>query len=146
ASDGTVEAQRIGIRVIAPAVFLEVVDVAVVAPTATAAAVLRIATEASEGAAIDLRTSALGIETILHLQRQGAAQRVQTEHGVGPCENLHRVDRRERDQVPVDRVAEGFVDAHAVLVNGKTLRQPEERGGGEAAEVDVGLQRIVLGI
>ena len=46
-------------------------------------------------------------------------------------------------QVPVDRVAEGLVDAHAVLVDRQTLRRTEHRRGLEAAIQDVGLERVI---
>ena len=53
------------------------------------------------------------IEGVLHIQRDGAAQGVETEHGIV---TLHRqpVHGELRNQVPVDVVAEGFVEPRAV--------------------------------
>ena len=47
-----------------------------------------------------------------------------------------------RNQIPVDGVAEGFVDAHAVLIDREPLRRAGDRRGVEAAEEDVGLQVV----
>src|SRR5690606_27597937 len=76
--------------------------------------------------------------------RQRATERVQTEHGLRARDQLHGADGRQGNQVPIDRVAEGLVDAYAVLVHSKSLRQPEERRCRESAKVEVRLQRIVL--
>ena len=47
------------------------------------------------------------------------------------------------DQVPVHRIAERLVDAHAVLVDRQALRRAQHRRGLEAAVEQVGLQGIV---
>src|SRR5690606_16129557 len=54
------------------------------------------------------------------------------------------VDGRLRHERPVDGVAEGIVQAHAVLVDGEALRQTEQRRSDEAAVLQVRLQRVVL--
>jgi hypothetical protein len=78
------------------------------------------------------------------MRNERAAKCVQPEHRLRPGQHLHAVDGGHGDEVPVDRVAEGVVDAHAVLVNGQTLRQPQQWRRGKAAKVEIGLQRIVL--
>src|SRR5262249_48763968 len=45
---------------------------------------------------------------------------------------------------PIERVAEGFVDAYAVLVDGDPLRQAVDGRCAEAAILDVGLKDIAL--
>ena len=48
------------------------------------------------------------------------------------------------NQIPVDDVAEGLVDPCAVLEHRHALRCSQQRRGGEAAEIDVRLERIAL--
>ena len=50
-----------------------------------------------------------------------------------------------REEIPVDGVAERLVDADAVLIHDESLRQTEQRRRREAAELQVGLERIALG-
>ena len=54
--------------------------------------------------------------------------------------------RRFGQHVPVHRVPQRFVDAHAVLVNRYALRQAQQGRGGKAAILNIRLQRVVLGI
>jgi len=82
----------------------------------------------------------------LGLHRQGPTQGVETEHRVGPGHERHSGDRLLGNQIPVHRVAEGFVDAHAVDVHRQALGRAEQGRGGEAVIIDVGLKRIVLAL
>ena len=89
-------------------------------------AVLRRTLDASERAAHRVDFGALVVEAILHLHVDGSAQRVEAERGIVGHDG-DRPDRSGRDQVPVDGVAERFVDAHPVLVNRQSLRRTGDR-------------------
>jgi hypothetical protein len=96
---------------------------------------LRRTLDASERAAHRVDLGALIVEAILHLHVDGPAQRIETERGI-VGHHGDRPDRGGRNQIPVDGVAERFVDAHAVLVNRKSLRRarrPEMRRSRETA-------------
>ena len=85
-------------------------------------------------AAARILRAALGVD------RQRAAQRVESEHRVRAGNQLDAGDRRLRQQVPVDDVAERLVDAHAVLEHRQALGHAEQRRGREPAKVDVRLE------
>ena len=80
-------------------------------------------------------------EAVLHLHVDRAAQRIETESRI-VGHDRDRSYRGGRNQIPVDRVAERFVDAHPVLVNRKSLRCAGHRRSDEAAKLHVGLKRI----
>ena len=61
-------------------------------------------------------------EAVLHVQRDGAAERVETEKRIGPRQQLNRREGVLGNQVPVHNVGERFVDTHPVLEHGKSLR------------------------
>ena len=67
--------------------------------------------------------------------QNGTADVVQGGQQIGAA------NRKIGHQVPVDRVAEGFVDAGAVLVDREAGRGPENRRGGKAAKLQIGLKR-----
>ena len=52
------------------------------------------------------------------------------------------IDGVLRDEVPIDDVAEHFVDAHPVLIDGEPLRRADYRGSNEAAVIEVELELI----
>jgi hypothetical protein len=80
-------------------------------------------------------------EAVLHLDGEGAADGVETkDRAVG--HEREAADRHFRDEVPVDDVAIGLVDAHAVLVDRKSLRRSRHRRGDKTAVVDVALELI----
>ena len=72
---------------------------------------LRRTLDASERAAHRVDLGALIVEAVLHLHVDRSAQRVEAEGGIVGHDG-DRPDRSGRDQVPVDGVAERFVDAH----------------------------------
>src|ERR1051326_5309980 len=79
--------------------------------------VLRIAVEMTERAALPFALEAPIGETVLHLQTDRTAEGVQPEHRVvGP--HIGTLDRVGRDQVPVHRVAKGFIEPDAIHING----------------------------
>ena len=81
-------------------------------------------------------------ETVFHVDDDGAAQRVEPIDRIG-ADDRDAVDGDVGNQVPVQRVAESLVDAHAVLIDGKTFRRAQHGRRLEAAEQNVGLKRVV---
>ena len=113
-------------RKIAPAAVVDVLERDVGRSRSTAGAGLRGDLRAPEraGARIDLR--ALISEAVLHAEHDGAAERIEPEHGVA-AHDRDIVDSVGGQEVPVDDVTEGLVDAHAVLVDSEPLRNAVER-------------------
>ena len=126
---------------LAVTVVVRAVDFDVGAPWPDLLAPLQRALRAAVGAAHQVERRPLKVEAILHLHGHGAAESIEAEGRI-VADDLHRLHGLGRDQVPVDRVAEGFVDAHAVLIDGQALRRTLDRRGGKAAEVKVGLQVV----
>src|SRR5205809_4936861 len=102
---------------------------------------LRRTLDPPERAAHRVDFGALVIEAILHQHVDRSAQRVEAERRIVGHDG-DRPDRSGRDQVPVDGVAECFVDAHPVLVNRKSLRSTGHRGSNKTAKLDVWLKWI----
>ena len=94
---------------------------------------------------ISSTSAALVIEAVLHLDRDRAAERIESENRVAR-EHVEPVDRPLRDEVPVHRVAEGLVDAHAVLVDRQALRHADHGRSLKAAVLHVGLERVPRGV
>ena len=99
-------------------------------------AILRRTLDASERAAHRVDFGALIVEAILHLHVDGSAQRIEAERGIIGHDG-DRPDRSGRDQVPIDGVAERFVDAHPVLVNRQSLRSTGDRRRNETSKLYV---------
>ena len=106
-------------RAVAPAVVVERVGRDVAGDVADLLARLKRDRAATERAAAHLRLGALPDEAVLHLDRQRAAERVEPVDRIVRDE-VDPLNRIFRDEVPVHRVAENLVDAHAVLID----RQP----------------------
>ena len=109
------------LRVITPAVFLEPVAGDVPAKRTGAAAMFQFQIAPPEAAAGDFDLAARMAKTTLGADGQSTAQRVQTKHRVGARHQVNTGNRRMRQQIPVHRIAERFVDAHAVKINRQTL-------------------------
>ena len=140
-----VEAREPRRRLVAPAVILEAFGGEIEPPLALAHAVLQRAADAAVGAAGRIDFEAVISEAVLHLQVDGAAQCVEAEGGVvGP--DVGAADGNRRDQVPVDGIAEGFVDADALHVDGEPLRGALQRGGGKAAIAQVLDEAVALNV
>src|SRR4029077_18225686 len=92
---------------------------------------------AAPGAVLDRKARARKFEPTLGRYGECAAQRIEPEYGVGAGDDREAGDRGRRDQVPVDRVAEGLINAHTVDEHGNALRRAQDRRGGKAAEVHV---------
>ncbi|MPN24114.1 hypothetical protein SDC9_171508 [bioreactor metagenome] len=83
-------------------------------------------------------------EAALGADGQRPAQGVEAESRIRTGDQVDAGNRRMGNQVPVHGIAEGFVDAHAVDVDRQSLRGAEQRRGGEAAVVEVGLVGVAL--
>src|SRR5262249_54291582 len=80
-----------------------------------------------------------------HLEAYRAAERIEAESRiVGP--DIGATDGDGRDQVPVDGVAEGFVDADTLHVDREPLRGALQRRGGEAAIAQVWCELVALDV
>src|SRR2546430_4269399 len=108
-------------RLVAPAVVLESLAGDIERPFPIPDAILQPATDAAVGAARGVEFRAAIGEAVLHLEAYRSAERVETEGRiVGP--DVGAADGNGWDEVPVDRVAEGFVDADALHVDRQSLR------------------------
>jgi hypothetical protein len=131
-ADIGVDPPQLGGRTVAPAVVVDRIGEDIERDVALPHADLRLSGAPPERAAAQLGLAALVVEAIFHLDRDGAAQRVEPEHRVARVD-VEPLDRPVRDEVPVDRVAERLVDAHAVLIDRETLRHADDRRRHEAA-------------
>jgi len=104
---------------------------------------LRRALDPPERAAHGIDLGAVIAEAILHLDVDGPAEGVQPECGI-VGHHGDRFDGGGRNQIPVDGVAERFVDTHAVLVHGEPLRRAGHRRSDEAAELHIGREWIAV--
>ena len=78
---------------------------------------------------------------VFHLERERTAGGVEAVDGIAGNER-QLVDGVLRDEIPIDDVAENFVDAHAVLIDGEPLRRAEDRRRDEPTIVEVELELI----
>src|SRR5262245_11008402 len=132
-------------RLVAPAVIFDALRSKVEAPFSIPNAVLQPTAEATVGAARGVEFRAAIGEAVLHLEADRAAERVETEGRiVGP--DVGASDGNGWDEVPVDGVAEGFVDADTLHVDRKPLRGALQRRGCEAAITQVRGELITLGV
>ncbi len=138
-SEGLLDGAR---RELAPAVFVEIVAREEVVEVAGRAAGRAFERAASERAAVRFDFAAGIVVAVLRAHHQRAAERVEAEHRIGARHQRDFRDRGLRDQVPVHRVAERFVDAHAVDVDGQAFGRAEQRRRREAVVVDIELKRI----
>src|SRR5262245_24568005 len=108
-------------RLVTPAVVLDPLRGKIEAPFSIPDAVLQPTANATVGAARGVEFRAAIGEAFLHLEAYGSAERVETEGRiVGP--HVSPTDGDGWDEVPVDCVAEGFVDADALHVDREPLR------------------------
>ena len=143
-TEAAVEVDCVGRRFVAPAVLFEIAHVGVVADGTVVAAALRGGDDTLEGTAVELHAVAVAVEAVLHLHRQRSAHRVQAEQGIGAADQVNAVDRRFGQQVPIHRVAQRPVDAHAVLVYRHALGKAQQGGNGITAVLYIRLQGVVL--
>jgi hypothetical protein len=109
-------------------------------------AALHVDGRAAPHAAMGAHLAAVLLEAVAGRHGERAAQRVQAEHRVRAGDHRDLGDRAGRDQVPVDGVAEGLVDAHPVDEHRQPLRRAQRGRGREAPEVDVQLVRVAGGV
>src|SRR5262245_5271361 len=108
-------------RLVAPAIVFESLGGEVEAPFPVPDAVLQRAADSAVGATRSVEVCAAISKAVLHLEAYRAAERVEAEGRiVGP--DVGPPDGDGWDEVPVDSVAEGFVDADALHVHREPLR------------------------
>ena len=136
-----VEAAHGRAREIARAFFANALEREIAGPVSALDAVLNrtLSAQATTEARIDLET--LPGETVLHVEHDGAAERIETEDRIC-AEDRRAIDRDRGDEIPVDAVAPRLVDAHAVLIDRETLRRADDGRGRKAAIVDLRLEWI----
>src|SRR6202011_4242428 len=88
-----------------------------------------------------LALHALVIKAVLHLEGECSSERIEPVNRVVGNER-HTIDGQFRDEIPVDGVAEHFIDAHTILIDRQSLRRPEHRRGNEPTVVDVELKWV----
>ena len=95
---------------------------------------LRRSLHAAERSTHGVDFGAVIVEAVFHLHNDRAAERIQPERGI-VGHQIHGLYGGGRNQIPVDGIAECFIDAHAVLINRKPLRSARNRGSNEAAKI-----------
>ena len=113
-------------RVVAPAIVVDGIGGEIARQVSGLPSRLHHGSAPSERAAAQFRVGALVGESVLHLDGQCAAQRVEPVYRVAGHER-HAIDGGFRNEVPVDDVAKKLVDAHAVLIDGQALRRADRR-------------------
>jgi len=99
-----------------PPIVLDALERQEGAPGSAALACRQLTLNASKGSRASVDLGALEIEAIAHQDRDRTAERVEAEHGIG-ADNGYAFDGAVGQEVPVDDIAEGLIDAHAVLVD-----------------------------
>ena len=84
-------------------------------------------------------------EAVLHRQIDGAAKRIEAEDRI-IGEDVGAINGLRRDQIPVHRIAESFVDAHAVFIDSDALRPAFDRRSNEAAIIELLREIIAVGV
>ena len=140
-ADVAVEILQVGGLQIAPAALVQPVAGDIGRCVAGLLAVLELALDLTERAAGEIGLEALIGEAVLELDVHRAAEGVEAEHRVGAFE-IDLVDGDVGDQVPIHRVAERLVEAHAVDIDGEPLRRALQRRGREPVIEQGRLKRI----
>src|ERR1700733_3306492 len=139
--DIAVEASHIRGAEIAVAVVVHAFQGAVDRPIADLIAPLQRTLETAEGAPHHVNLGTVIVETIFHLNGDGAAKRIET---IGRIVRHHgdRLDRRSRYQIPIDGVAERLVDADTILIDRQSLRRTRDGRCDKSTELKVGLELV----
>ena len=130
--------------VVGPATITQQVPGQEIIPVAVLATMFELDSMPAERTGVGLDRPTRVVAAALGVDRQCAAQGVQAEGRIRSGNELDAGDRRLRNQVPVDDIAERLVDAHAVLEHRQALRHTKQRRGGKAAKAHVWLERIAL--
>src|SRR5262249_19672199 len=113
-------------RLVTPAVVLKAFRCQIEAPFPVTYTVLQGAADPAVGAALGIVLCAVVGEAVLQLEADRATKGVEAEGRiVGP--DIRAADRHLRNQIPVDGVAEGFIDADTLHVDGEPLRRALQR-------------------
>ena len=99
---------------------------------------------AAEAAAAESQLGMISAASVFGLEGNRAAQCVEAKQRIRTRHQRNFRDGDSRDEVPTHDIAEGLVEADSVHVDGDALGRTEERRGGVAAVVDVGLIGVAL--
>jgi len=130
--------------VVRPAFVVEEVSGHEIVDVVAQAAVFELRGLPAEGTGRHFDRAARTLRPAAGIDRQRTSQRIEAERGVRAGNELDARNRRRRKEIPVDDVAERFVDPHSILKHRQTLRGPEQRRGCEAAKVEIPLIGIAL--
>ena len=131
----------VGALQVAPSVLMLLAAGEVEREVASTRAVLAVCGDGTERSPGQVGLAALPAEAVAEVNVHRAAEGVQSVDRVGVLKG-DTIDRDLRQQVPVDRVAERFVEADPVHVHGQPLRCALERGGLETVVEQRWLKRI----
>ena len=122
------EVDQVGGLRLAPAVLVHAVRRDIGRDIAALHTVLQLGLVLAERAAKQIEFAAVVGEAVLHLHRDGPAERVEPEDRVRALD-VDPVDRDAGEQVPVDGIAERLVEPRTVDVDGEPLRVTLQRRG-----------------
>ncbi len=121
------ELARIGGRILAPAIVLQLVRRAVPVQAAVGvAARLERHLTTRVRAVVELDAVARIAEAILRAQRKRAPEGVQAEERIGAWHERQGRDRLARNEIPAHHIAKGLVQSHAIHVHRQALRRAEQ--------------------
>src|SRR5262245_28270874 len=136
------ELAQLAVRLVAPAVLIERSEPDVPVEGAAEPAMLRLDGPAAESPPRHLEAGAGKVAAVLGAYGERAAQRVEAEDRIRSGDDVDASNGPRRDQIPVDRVPEPVVEAHAVKVDRQADRAAGQRRGQEAPIGDVVLPRV----
>src|SRR5579864_8214718 len=109
-------------RELAPTILVEPMSGDIGGHVPSLLAVLELAAALAKGTASGLPFEALIGKAVLHRDDDRAAQGVEPVDRVR-ADHVEAIDRDIGDEIPIDRIAEGFVDADAILIDRDPLRR-----------------------
>ncbi len=144
-ADIAIEITNIGGLEITPTALVQPASGDVCRGVAALDPVLQLSLVVRERAAQKFDLGAVVREPVLHPHRQSPAQGIEAEYRIG-ADEVHPVDRKLWDQIPVDRIAERLIEPHPVQIDREPLRVTLQRGGKEPVVEKVGLERVAGGV
>ena len=105
-------------REIAPTIFPEEIAAEEITQPLIVTTAGKFNRSASEGTTVEFYVVSGVCEACLSLQREGTTERVQTKERIRAGHQINAGDRGLRNDIPVHRVTERFVNTNAVLISG----------------------------
>jgi hypothetical protein len=118
----------------------------VVIPAGLVATELELQRRAAKAAALGTHQGIGLVKAAPGAQHHRAAQGVEAVERVGAGQHGDFGQGQVRDQIPVDGIAKAFIHAHAVQKHRQALRRAERRRRGEAAKLQIKLERVTCGV